>query len=75
MTQVGLLTIAQKDLLIGQMWQPNTYFNPIQDLNDNWVLSIQEMQGNTNPDFTWVSELPLIDFEKKPSYPNPGSNE
>jgi hypothetical protein len=75
MTQVGLLTIEQKESLVGQFWQTGIYFNPVQDLNNNWVLSTEEMQGNTNPDFTWVSELPLIDFQKKPSDPNPGSNE
>jgi hypothetical protein len=75
MIQVGLLTIEQKDSLVGQFWETEVYFNPVQDLNNNWVLSTEEMQGNTNPNFTWVSELPLIPFEKKPVEPNPVSNE
>ena len=75
MIQVGLLTIEQKDSLVGQFWETEVYFNPVQDLNNNWVLSTEEMQGNTNPNFTWVSELPLIPFEKKPAEPNPVSNE
>jgi hypothetical protein len=75
MIQVGLLTIEQKDSLVGQFWETEVYFNPVQDLNNNWVLSTEEMQGNTNPNFTWVSELTLIDFEKKPAEPNPISNE
>ena len=60
--QVGLLTIEQKDSLIGQLWQQDCYFNPVQDVNDNWIISTTEMYGNTNPDFTWVSTLPLIEW-------------
>jgi hypothetical protein len=60
--EVGLLTIEQKDSLIGQLWQQDCYFNPVQDANDNWIISTTEMYGNINPDFTWVSTLPLIEW-------------
>jgi hypothetical protein len=39
-TYVGLLTELQKDELIGQLYAPDSYFNPIQDINDNWVISV-----------------------------------
>jgi hypothetical protein len=66
--KVGLLTIQQKNSLVGQEFAPDCYFNPIQDLNDNWVISLEEMNGRvTNPDFFWVRDLPLIEFEPKPS--------
>lgn len=65
-TYVGLLTEIQKDELIGQMYAPDSYFNPIQDLNDNWIISIEEMEFCTNELFLWVKELPLIIYEPKP---------
>ena len=40
LTYVGLLTEVQKDELVGQWYAPDSYFNPIQDLNDNWVISV-----------------------------------
>ena len=66
-TYVGLLTIEQKDSLIGQAYDPDSYFNPIQDLKDNWVISTEEMMYCENPDFLWVKDLPLIPYEPKPS--------
>lgn len=73
MTQVGLLTQAQKDSLVGHQWQAGSYFGPVLDCNDQWILSIQEINGNTNPDFGWVKNLPLIDFCPK-VYPGPGQS-
>jgi hypothetical protein len=70
-TYVGLLTVAQKDELIGQTYAPDSYFNPIQDINDYWVISTEEMLYCVNPDFLWVKELPLIIYEPKPSPPFP----
>ena len=70
MIQAGLLTEAQKDSLIGHQWQDGSYFGPVQDCNDQWVISTEEINGNTNPDFEWVKNLPLIDFCKK-VYPGP----
>ena len=71
MTQVGLLTETQKDSLIGQLYDEDSYFNPIADLNDNWIISIEEMEFCVNPEFTWVKDLPLIDYKPKPSPPFP----
>lgn len=70
MIQVGLLTELQKDELIGVLYAPDSYFNPIQDINDNWVISQEEMNNNENQSVAWVKDLPLIDFEPKP-YPIP----
>lgn len=66
-TYVGLLTEIQKDELVGQLYTDDSYFNPIQDLNDNWVISVEEMQFCTNELFLWVKDLPLIIYEPKPS--------
>jgi hypothetical protein len=66
MIQVGFLTETQKNELVGQQYAPDSYFNPIQDKDNNWVISIEEIQENINPDTMWVKELPLIEFKPKP---------
>ena len=71
MTQVGLLTETQKDSLIGQLYDEDSYFNPIQDDFDNWIISVEEMDFCVNPEFQWVKDLPLIDYKPKPSPPFP----
>ena len=67
MIQVGLLTELQKDELVGQLYAPDSYFNPIQDINDNWVISQEEMYNNENELVAWVKDLPLIEYVPKPS--------
>jgi hypothetical protein len=67
MIQVGLLTELQKDELVGVLYAPDSYFNPIQDINDNWVISQEEMNNNENELVAWVKDLPLIEYVPKPS--------
>ena len=69
MIQVGLLTESQKDSLVGQTYTEDSFFNPIKDLNDNWIISQEEMNQCTNITFLWVKDLTLIDYEPKPSPP------
>ena len=69
LTYVGLLTELQKDELVGQLYAPDSYFNPIQDLNDNWVISIEEIEQTVTPEFLWVKDLDLIPYEPKPNPP------
>ena len=71
MTQVALLTEIQKNSLVGQLYDEDSYFNPIQDINDNWIISVEEMEFCVNPEFQWVKDLPLIDYKPKPSPPFP----
>jgi len=66
---VGLLSEQQKDSLLLQWYAPDCYFNPIQDLNDNWVISVEEMANCVNEEFLWVKDLPLIIYEPKPTPP------
>jgi hypothetical protein len=63
MTQVRLLTESQKDALQGKQYRPNCWFNPIQDINDNWVISNEEVNMCN---IAWVKELPIIDYAPKP---------
>ena len=62
---VGLLTETQKDELVGQLYASNSYYNPIQDINDNWIISVEEMEQTTTPEFMWVKDLPLILYTPK----------
>ena len=64
---VGLLTIQQKDELLGQIFDVDSYFNPIQDLDSNWVISTQEIDYCVTPEFLWVKNLPLIEYKPKPN--------
>jgi hypothetical protein len=62
---VGLLTVEQKDQLVGQQYAPDSYFNPIQDANGNWVISVEEIDLCNDNNFMWVKNLVLISFEPK----------
>jgi hypothetical protein len=73
-TYVGLLTEVQKDELVGQQYTADSYFNPIQDADDNWVISVEEMEYCTNPTFAWVKDLDLIPYNPKPAPPFPPIN-
>ena len=66
-TLVGLLTIEQKDSLLGVAYAPDSYYNPIQNLSDDWVISVEEIANTSNPDTQWVKDLPLIPYEPKPT--------
>ena len=61
---VGLLTIEQKDLLVGQLFDDDSFFNPILDGNEpqNWIISIEEIEQNLYPEFMWIRDLDMIIF-------------
>jgi hypothetical protein len=67
--EVGLLTEVEKDSLVGQLYAPDSYFNPLQDNSDNWIISIEEMEQCVTPEFQWVKTLPLIEYVAKPTPP------
>ena len=63
--KVHLLTEEQKNLLIGQKFDENSYFNPVMDNNNNWIITEIEVSETINQNLLWVKDLPLIDFERK----------
>ena len=65
MILVGLLTIDQYDQVVGQIFDEDSFFNPIQDANDDWIISEEEINFCTNPEFFWVKNLPLIEYLPK----------
>jgi len=68
---VALLTIEQKEELVGQLYAPDSYFNPIQDLDLNWIISTEEQEFCVNEEFLWVKDLPLISYNPDPIPPGP----
>jgi len=53
MIQVALLTEQQKNQLVGQHYMEDSIFNPVQDNNNNWVISTIEVTNWTNEEFMW----------------------
>jgi hypothetical protein len=69
--KVGLLTLEQKNEIAEQLYAEDSFFNPIQDINNDWVISTEEMEDCVVEEFLWVKNLPLIDYEPKPEPPFP----
>jgi len=57
----GILTNEQKEIVTNQMFNYGSYFNPVKDNFDNWVIFEQEMDCKY-PEFEFVTTLPLIEF-------------
>lgn len=60
---IAILTEAQKDQLVGQTYDGVCFYNPIQDINDNWIISEEEINQS---DLQWLKELTLEEFQPKP---------
>jgi hypothetical protein len=69
-TLVGLLTELQKNELVGVYYSADSIYNPIQDIDDNWIISVEEIQATSNEDTMWVKDLDLIEYKAKPT-PSP----
>lgn len=64
--QIVLLTIEQKNSLEGVQYKEDSFFNPIQDINNNWIISSEEQEQCS---IEWVKELPLSEYLPKPRIP------
>jgi hypothetical protein len=62
MEQVAILTINQKESLVGQLVCPDVYFNPSLDVNINWFISVEEINTSIYPEHEWVKDLTLTDY-------------
>ena len=58
--EVYKITEEQKESLIGHTWDNVQYFNPVLDADNNWFISIEEVNGCTNELLQWVKDLTLI---------------
>jgi hypothetical protein len=63
MIQVGLLTEEQANWLKLMQYIEGVYFNPIQDIDGNWIISQEEINGCS---IDWAKQLPLIEFKPIP---------
>jgi hypothetical protein len=57
--KVYLLTEEQAALLIGLEFMPDNYFNPIQDADENWIITEQEVSQCS---IDWIKKLPQIEY-------------
>lgn len=64
--KVKLLTTEQKDLLVGVEITNSHFYNPSQDAEGNWFISIEECDQTYNLNYAWVKELPEIDYNPIP---------
>jgi hypothetical protein len=62
MTTVYMLTEEQATQLKGVEYTTDMTFNPIQDANGNWIISVEEVSTST---IDWVKELPAIEYNPK----------
>ena len=60
--KIAILTEQQKDILKEQTLCPGMRFNPVQDANQNWIISQQEIDQCTTEQFMWVKDLQLTDW-------------
>lgn len=65
MIEVRILTEEQKDELIGQQFMVDVYFNPIQDINNNWVILNDAIEHCIYDKFNWLKNLEIIPYEPK----------
>jgi len=59
---VAQLTSEQAEQLKGVEFRQDSFFNPIQDINDIWIISLEEVE---QCDIQWVKELPRIEYLPK----------
>lgn len=62
MITVYMLTEEQANQLKGVEYTTDMTFNPIQDADGNWIISVEEVSTST---IDWVKELPAIEYNPK----------
>jgi hypothetical protein len=74
---IVIITIEQKDILVGQKYDGVCFFNPIQDLNDNWIISEIEYYyclglwylDELQTELEFITTLSLSEYFPKPQTP------
>ena len=57
---VAQLTTEQAEQLTGIEFAPDNFFNPIQDADGNFIISLEEVEQTT---IDWVKTLPRIEYK------------
>jgi hypothetical protein len=60
---VFLLTEDEKNKLVGNHFTYNAYFNPVQDADNNWIITSEEIDQCDISEFMWVKNLPMIEYK------------
>jgi hypothetical protein len=74
---IAIITQQQKEILIDKTYDGVCYFNPIQDINDNWVISEIEYYyclglwylDELQIDLQFITTLELREYLPKPQTP------
>ena len=74
---VAIITQQQKDILVGKTYDGVCFFNPILDLNDNFVISEQEYYyclglwyiDELQTELSFITSLSLSEYLSKPITP------
>ena len=70
---IVIITELQKDILVGKQFETDSFFNPIQDLNDNWIISEIEYYyclglwylDELNTELQFIKDLLLSEYYPK----------
>lgn len=70
---IAIITEIQKNILVGKQFETDSFFNPIQDLNDNWIISEIEYYyclglwylDELNSELIFIKDLSLSVYEPK----------
>ena len=62
---VYLLTEEQKQQIEGKVFAQDSFFQPIEDANGNWVITSQEVLKADCEDILWIKNLPTIEYVKR----------
>lgn len=57
-----ILNKEQFQIIAGEPYAKDGYFNPVLDADGDRVISEEEVKQTTNPDFEWVKDLPFKEF-------------
>jgi hypothetical protein len=74
---IAILTTEQKNILVGKTYDGVCFFNPILDINDNYVISEQEYYyclglwylDELQIDLQFITTLSLSEYQPKPQTP------
>lgn len=51
------ITKEQAELLKGKQYDDISYFNPIENEDGQWFISVEEIANCTNKEFIWIKDL------------------
>jgi hypothetical protein len=64
------LTTKQSMQLVGKLFNGNSLFNPVPDIEGVYFIFDGEVEGCVNEEFMWVKELPTAEYVP-PTFDNP----